>query len=141
MPALKDFDAARLERERERDPVRFQLGGETFSLIPRIPLGDSFDLADAPEPAPETLGESVRALTRFIDRVLIDDDRARWAELLRRRDDPIDAWAIIDLGTWIAEQYAARPTVRSTGSSSEQPAGGPRSNEDGSPAPEGTSPT
>ncbi len=109
MPS-RDFDAARAERRREVDPIRFTLGGETFVCVARIPVGHAFDLMDAPELTPTNYAECARALDRFIMAVLLDDvSRERWQALLRRVDDPIDDWALIEVGTWLAEAYSGTP--------------------------------
>lgn len=139
-----DFDAARRERQAHTprpEPVRFLLGGETFTLLDAIPLGATLDLHDAPEPTPETLNEAVVALVRFVDRVLVDEDRERFKELLRRRNDPIDGWDIIELGDRIARHFANRPTVPSSDSSAGRPPDGESSNSTGSEEPVGSSAT
>lgn len=139
-----DFDAARRERQGHQpkpDPVRFLLGGETFTLLDAIPLGATLDLHDAPEPSPSTLNEAVVALVRFIDRVLIDEDRERFKELLRRRNDPIDGWDIIELGDRIARHFTNRPTVPSSDSSAGRPPDGETSSSTGSDTPVGASST
>lgn len=139
-----DFDAARRERQAasgQAEPVRFLLGGEIFTIIDRIPLGDTIDLIEAPDPTPETMNEAVVALTRFIDRVLIDADRPRFAALLRRREDPIDGWDIVEVGERLARHYMDRPTVPSGGSSSGRAHDGETSSSTGSPEPVGSSST
>ena len=108
--------------------MRFRLGGEEFTLAPRPSLFDAFELAAAPDPDASMLG-AVKAITVFIDRLLIDDrDRKRWARLMKRRKDAIDAETIVDLGTWLAEEYAGRPTVPSGDSSPGRPGTGATSN-------------
>lgn len=110
----QDFDAARRERLRAFEPIRFQLGGHTFTCVGHPSLADSFDLLDAPEPTVEgaPIAAGVRALANFIEKSLVSDrDRRRFRKLLGRRDDPIDATTVVELGEWLAVQYAG-PTVR-----------------------------
>lgn len=107
---VKDFDVGRRERLARRDPITFVLGGETFTLVPAIPIGVTLDLADAPEPAPETLDESVAAIVRFLKRAMRVEDVERFQALLDRREDPIDALTLIDLAAWVAFTYAAGST-------------------------------
>lgn len=106
MPS-RDFDAARRERDRTREPLTFTLGGQAFTCLAAPTVGDALDLADAPEhPHPG----AIPALVTFIEHLLAsDDDRARFQALLRRREDPIDHEAIIDVGAWLADQYVALP--------------------------------
>lgn len=115
MPA-RDFDLARRERAAKRTPVQFLLGGERFTLLPVIPIGAAFDLHDAPEPDTDE-PSAVRAVARFITEALVPGDVERFEEVLRSREEPIDPEAILEVGTFIAEHYAGRPTVPSSGSS------------------------
>lgn len=114
---FQDFDAARAERARAREPFGFTLGGESFECITVPIFGDELDALTQDE----TLGASV---VNTIKRNLIDDDsRTRFDALIRRRDDPIDTEALIEVRNWMSEQYVGRPTERSNGSS-----GGPQTN-------------
>lgn len=125
MPA-RDFDAARAERQRDRDPIKFRLGGVEFECIARVPLGEAFDLMDAPEPTPENLAQSARVIARFVERLVVDRQQEEWRDLLRRRDDPIDEVTLIDLGTWLAGEYAGRPTTPSSSSAGGRQTSGDR---------------
>ena len=134
---MRDFDLARRERAAKRRPVTFTLGGERFTLLPIVPLGAAFDLEDAPEPDVDQ-PNAIRALARMVRECLIDDDQPRWDALLRRRDDPIDPEAILEVGVEVTEAYAGRPTKPSTGSSGGRARTGRPSKPRG---PKGTSPT
>jgi hypothetical protein len=117
----RDFDAARAERERKIDPVTFTLGGEDFTCVLAPSVGDAFDLADAPEPETSLIG-SVRAIVAFVDKILVPDDRERFTTLIRKVDTPhgpINSYDLVELGTWLGEEYAGRPTEPST-----EPSGG-----------------
>lgn len=107
-----DFDAARAERARQREPFGFVLGGEQFECIKLPILGDELDAVA------DNTGNLAQALVDSIKRNLIDDDaRARFDALLRRKDDPIDGPAIQEVRDYLNEQYTGRPTTRSNGSS------------------------
>lgn len=124
---FQDFDAARRERARTTDPIRFRLGGEDFTLLPNPSIFDALELAAAPEPA-ENMTASVGAIIRFIDALMPDErSRRRWARLQRRRHDPPTAEDYVELGAWLAEQYAGRPTVPSGDSSPGRLPNGPAS--------------
>lgn len=117
------------------EELGFEFAGESFRCRPSPTLGDTFDLMDAPEPAPETLAQAARAIARFVRRLLADDtERARWDDLLRRTGNE-GLPALIDLGTWLAEQVAAIPPKppassrggrRPTGKSSKRATAGAR---------------
>lgn len=119
--SFADFDAARRERQRALEPIRFRLGGKDFTCVKTPTLADAFELATAPEPVtfdgtPNLA--AVAAIVRFIEALLATPrQKKEFAKLLARRDDVIDRETIIDLGGWLAEQYAGRPTLRSSDSS------------------------
>lgn len=127
----RDFDAARRERQRAFESIRWTLGGREFTSLPYPTLADSFALLDAPEPMVDgaPLASGVRALADYIERTIIGKrDQKRFRALLSRRDDPIDAETIISLGEWLAEQYSGRPTVRPSDFSDGSLTDGPTSN-------------
>jgi len=119
----KDFDAARRAYAPDRDPVTFTLGGELFTVLPDPTLGDTFELYDAPEPTPENEQESVRILTRFIRRMIPEEERPRF-DLALYRIPSTHGFVIIECATYIAEQVVQRPTEPPrTSSSGRRPTG------------------
>lgn len=107
----------------EREPVTFDLAGESFTVTPDPSLGDTFDLYDAPEPTPENELESVRVLARFVRRMLDPEDRSRFDAALYRIPSS-HSYVIIEVAEWITEQVAGFPTVPPTTSSGgRRPAG------------------
>lgn len=121
------FGAVRLAAERE--PVTFDFGlygEETFTVMPTPSLGDTFDLADAPEPTPQNELESARVIARFIRRMLQPEDRPRFDAALYRIPST-HVGIIIDCGVWIAGQVTGRPTRPAPTSSSGRQATGSRS--------------
>lgn len=128
-----DLDAARRERNRNRQPVQFSIGDEVFTCIAVVPVGVAFDLAAAPELG-DNRGAATYALITFVDQLLIEEDRARFADRIRRRDDPVDPEFILDLVARISQEYAARPTLPSSGSSSGRATDGPNSSSTPSPS-------
>lgn len=134
----KNYDAARRERARKtgrKDPVKFALGelvndgghivhpAHEFTIVDVIPLGESFDLMDAPEPI-TNYEQSARACEKFIRSILIDEDVPIWDRLLRRKKDPIDDITLVEIATDLAEAVAGRHFQQSTDSSSSQVVGG-----------------
>ncbi len=125
---FQDFDAARAEFKRESDPITFQLGGETFTCIERVPLADAFEIMDAPDYDLETQsGSFIRVNVSFIKKTLIEGDVARFDALLANRDDVIEAETILAVVNWIGERYAGRPLEESADSSKPSPSTSPRS--------------
>lgn len=140
--AHRDFDASRRAHHLERDPVTFVLGGESFTVLPDPSLGDTFDLADAPDISAKDFDPDgapdlalVRVLKNFIRRMLPDDERARY-DLALYRIPSTEAYAIVECAEWIVGQVTAfpteppassssgRPTTRSGGASSKGRSGG-----------------
>lgn len=121
MAEFRDFDAARRERLRDREPIRFVVCEQEFETVPVVPAGNIIDLI-----AGEQSGHPVIAYRRFILAVLRDDDgtdekassQERMLELLYRPDDPLDEVTLSELLGWLAETFGGRPTQRSTDSSS-----------------------
>jgi hypothetical protein len=128
----QDFDAVRRERQRAFEPIQFVLAGKRFTCIAHPTLADSFELLDAPELRDDQgapIAAGVRALAEFIERSIATPREQRaFRRLLGRRDDPIDALTVIELGEWLAEQYSGRPTVRPSDSSDGSLTPGPTSN-------------
>lgn len=118
-----DFDASRRAYQVDRDPVTFTLGGETFTVLPDPSLGDTFDLADAPEITDADLSPDgspdlvlVRVLARFIRRMLPADDRARFDRALYTVPST-HAYVIVECAVFITEQVTTRPSEPSGNSS------------------------
>lgn len=123
---FRDFDAARRERYAELDPVLFAFGGEKFTCLPAPALVDVLDLADVPDRSTNEV-DAMRGLVRFIQRLLPEQDRERFAEACKNRDDPVDADEVYELVGWIQREMFGRPTSPSNGS-----AGGRRNGGDSS---------
>lgn len=138
MPA-KDFDAARRERLREREPLQFTLQDVTYTCLSVIPVGDALDLADAPDA--DAGAAFVAAICGFIDKILIDEDRPKFAEAIRRRDDPVDPLTLLEIVEWLSEEYVARPTSPSDVSSDGPGGTGPTSSSEASAKASGRSTT
>lgn len=116
MPTL-DFDAARRERAAKRDPVRFRLGGKTFTCKPVMPFAWLMDVV-ANDSGKLTLKERYDNSVAFLVEVLATEaDRKRLHEVLRDGDDPIGEDDIYDAVSQLVGVYAARPTSPSNGSS------------------------
>lgn len=123
----------------EREPITFDFGiwgDERFTVVPEPSLGDTIDLYDAPEPTPENMVESARLLARFIKRLLVPEDRARFDEALKRIPAS-QSHVIVEAALWITEQVTAFPTVPPASSSGGRPTAGTSSRK----RPAGTGPS
>lgn len=110
----------------EREPITFDFGmwGEhRFTCLPEPSLGDTFDLYDAPEPAPENMIESARILVRFIRRMIVPEDRDRFDETLRQIPAS-QSHVIVEAATFIAGEVAGFPTTPPASSSGGRRTGG-----------------
>jgi hypothetical protein len=123
----RDFDAARRAHHIDRDPVTFTLGGDTFTVLPDPTLGDTFDLADAPDIKPEDFDPDgapdlvlVRVLRDFIRRMLDEDERPRFDRAMYRIPST-EAYVIVECAMWITEQVTGFPTEPPASSSSGRP--------------------
>lgn len=112
--AFQDFDASRAATRAE--PIRFRLGGHTFTCLAQAPIGAALDLARAPEPDPLDPNADVtvlacNAIDLFVQRLLVSErDVKRWHKVIRDRKNPVSSEDLVALAFWLAEQYAARPT-------------------------------
>lgn len=115
-----DFDAARRERLRARDPISFTLGGEQFTCLPVIPLGVAWALADAPDQAEllqQTTPQVLHGLAGLVADMLILGDVDRWWALFQSKEEVIDEDAIYELVQTLTAAYTGRPTSPSIDSS------------------------
>lgn len=113
-----------------QEPVTFDLGGEQFTCRLRPSLGDTFELMDAPEPTPETTAQAVYTIARFIRRLLIEEDQERWHELMFTLGQE-DCGTLIELASWLAEQFSGFPTEPPASSSAGRRANGTTSKKRG----------
>lgn len=112
--AFQDFDASRAATRAE--PIKFKLGGYTFTCLAQAPIGAALDLARAPEPDPLDPNSDVtvlacNAIDLFVQRLLLNEREVkRWHKVIRDRKNPVSSEDLVALAFWLAEQYAARPT-------------------------------
>lgn len=124
----QSFGAVRAHLE-QREPITFDFGlysEDTFVVVPEPSLGDTFDLADAPEPDPANMLDSARIIARFIRRMLAPEDRARFdAALYRIPAHRADI--IVEAGAYVAGQVAGFPSEPPSSSSAGRRTPGPTS--------------
>lgn len=114
----RSFGTVRIGAERE--PITFDFGlygEETFTVVPEPSLGDTFDLADAPEPTPTNVVEVARICARFISRMLEPTDRPRFSDALKRIP-ATQCHVVIETAEWITSQltpFLDAPSPSSSG--------------------------
>lgn len=123
----QDYDALRAEQRREHDPLTFTLFGHLYTCAPAPSLGDTFELMDAPEPM-DNEAEALRALCRYIRRMVVPTDQAHWDQATYKLDID-DLPLLMAISVDLLEQYANRPTVPPSESSDGRPGTGPSANE------------
>lgn len=113
----------------EREPITFDFGlyGEdTFTVLPEPSLGDTFDLADAPEPDTQNMLEAARAIAKFLRKMIAPEDRHRFDQALYRIP-ATQCHVIVEAGMFVAEQVSGFPTEPPSNSSAGRPPTGTRS--------------
>jgi len=126
MPSF-DFDQARAERLREREPITFTLAGETFTCLPFVPLAVMWGLVDAPDIAAlaqQSYPETLRSIAGMIADLLVPEDVDRWWGIFQSHEHPVDGAAVCEVMEALTEVYTGRPTVPSTDSSGGRPTTG-----------------
>lgn len=112
-----DYDAARKERLRLRDPVEFTLGGVRFRCRKAISSEELFAAMDR-EAELGSQRERFEFHSGFIADCLDSDAaRKRWKQVLSNRADPITEDDITAIIRDLVGVYAGRPTSPSNGSS------------------------
>lgn len=94
-----------------RGPLTFRFGKydeDEFTITPNPSLGDTFDLADAPERTPDNILECARACARFVRSMIVPEDRSRFDQALYRIPST-EAHLVVDCAEWIAEQVTHFP--------------------------------
>lgn len=107
-------------------PVTFDVTGdgftETFSAVPAIPGAQLLDfISDADS---NDGGRASQALIDFMQSVILDDDKERFAELIRDPDKVIEIELLAEICEWLVGEYAARPTEQPKRSAAGRPQNG-----------------
>lgn len=104
----KNFgDAMRVD---DLEPLSFDLCGQTFHCRPAIQSKRLlYFVAQADSDSGAQAGN---ALHKFLEEVILEDDRAAWKELVDGDEYIIDAQLLGDIVTFLVEAYSGRPTTR-----------------------------
>ena len=109
MAKFKDFgtpDTSGLE------PISFRLFGEDFHCRPQIPGKLMIDIA-AKTADEENAAANATVITDFFNAVLVGDSATRFSDLADDPERVVTIEQLMEIVSWLMEQYAARPTERS----------------------------
>lgn len=107
------------------EPLTFDLNGQTFHCIPRLPAGVSLDAAMV-----ATGPDAARRLGEFFDAVLAPEEAEDFARMIRAVDPPeavVPMDLVNEIVQWLVTEYTARPTGRPSASGNGRPSTAPSS--------------
>lgn len=124
MSRHKDFSV----KVEELEPVTFTIDDQEFAAEDAVPgaiLLDFIKDADSGDG-----GRAAGALIDFIERVIVDEDRERFRDLIRDPKKKIDIALLGSICEWLVSEYAERPTKQPSRSSTTRTRSGSGSTED-----------
>lgn len=86
----------------------------SFTAIAVAPGGALLAFTEKVEP--ETGGRPASAIIQFLEDVLVDEDVARFTELIHSKTSQVDIETLGEVVSWLMEEYGQRPTSPSNGS-------------------------
>jgi hypothetical protein len=138
MTATKTFSTSQATEK-----IEFKIDDDLFHCRPSIPAGvimrfgamtasaDAEDAADGNQGA-----NAISAIREFFDAAITETDHAKFYALLDGKDRFVDLSLLIEIATWLADKYSARPTGLPSSTSSPGKTTGPDSTD--GPLPGGT---
>lgn len=113
-----------------RDPITFDLSGsvdvdgeqgftwrEEFRCVEEAPSALVSDVLLAGSVSPDgTVKHAVGVLVRFLETVIVDDDREKFRLLIRDPKRHVQASLLGEVVSWLIEVYTGRPTTPPTSS-------------------------
>jgi len=113
----RDFSS---KRKKTTDPVTFTIESETFTAQPSIPGAVLLDfIADADS---GDGGRAAQALVDFIEKVVVEDEREAFRDVIRDPEKDIDIATLAEICEWLVGEYTARPTDSPSPSAPTRPA-------------------
>jgi hypothetical protein len=106
------------------DTVEFDIDGEVFHANRQMSAGILLQFADmtgAEEGEEMSLTDgrqAVKAVRAFFDAAIVKEDRERFNTLLSDPDRSIDINMLLEIASWLGEQFTARPTGQPSSSTS-----------------------
>jgi len=108
MAKFKDFGTP---SALDAEPISFKLYGEEFHCRPQIPGKIMIDLA-AKTADEDNAAANAAVILDFFKAVLIADSASRFDLLVNDPDRVVTIEQIMEIVSWLMEQYAERPTPR-----------------------------
>lgn len=99
---------------RKVSALAFTAEGDRFDATPGIPPSTLQELLEISK---SDLQGNLDGILKFYEIVLLQESYVRFAERFQSKTNPIDVFQCIEVMTWLLEQYTARPTMPSVGSS------------------------
>ena len=111
--------------------IAVAIADETFTVAMEPSLGDTFGLMDAPEPTPENEAQAVRALARFLERMIVPEERERFRALLYRLPRGQGSALLMEVAVRLVERVTGFPSEPSSSSAAGRRATGSRAKKSG----------
>jgi hypothetical protein len=99
---------------RKVSALAFTAEGDHFDATPGVPPSTLQELIQISK---ADLQDNIEGILAFYEVVLLPESYVRFAERFHSKTNPIDVFQCIEIMTWLLEQYTARPTTPSVGSS------------------------
>jgi hypothetical protein len=113
------------------EPVSFDLEGVNFRCRPRMAAGVILSMAEklggGKEDDDESGIEAVKAIRRFFKSALIPQDLKPFNDLLDDDEVAIPLETLTEIVSWLSEVYTARPTGKTSASTSQATSAGSNS--------------
>jgi hypothetical protein len=119
--------------------IEFDIDGRIFRCQPQLPAGLIMRFADVTsgdDDENDTAASNsnmISFIRDFLDAAIVPEQRQEMHDLLNNPDVPISINLLLDVLTWLAAEYTARPTGESSSATSSPPSSGQDSTDGRSP--------
>ena len=103
--------------------IEFDIDGEVFHCHAQMAAGIMMNFADLTSgdaDSPVTGQKMIGAVRDFFRSALVDKDRERFFDLLNAPDRYVDLATLIEIATWLGQEYTSRPTGSPSASTSRE---------------------
>jgi|SRR6478735_727231 len=118
--------------------IEFDIDGRVFKCQPQLPAGLIMRFADVTagdndDDTGASNSNMIAFIRDFLDAAIVPEQRQEMRDLLNDPDVPISINLLLDILTWLAGEYTARPTGESSSPTSSPPSSGQDSTDGHSP--------